>query len=65
MAAKYYCDRCGKELDGKNMKYTGITIDNYADNDSGYEHYMFCDECALSIKASIKENIAEYERRGS
>ena len=62
MAAKYYCDRCGKELDGRNMKYTGIMVDNYSDPDSECEHWMFCDECALSIKQSIVKNISDFER---
>ena len=65
MGAKYYCDRCNKELDGRNMKYTGIMIDNYSDDDSESEHYMFCDECALSIKQSIVKNIVDYERNNT
>ena len=60
---KLLCDRCGKELDHKNMKYVGVIFHNYyaEDPDTGYEAWDFCHECAFSIKQSIVRNIAEYD----
>ena len=29
---KMFCDRCGKQLDAKNMKYVGMSINDYADD---------------------------------
>ena len=60
---KLLCDRCGKELDHKNMRYCGMIINNYYDEDSdrSRETWGFCHECAFSIKQSIVRNIAEYD----
>ena len=58
---KMYCDRCGKELDQANMKYVGLSINDYGDNTSDLEHWDFCKECAGSIKHSMIRNIYDYE----
>lgn len=58
---KMYCDRCGKELDQGNMKYVGLSINDYADDTSDLEHWDFCHECAVSIKYSMKRNIYDYK----
>lgn len=57
---KLYCDRCGKQLDNKNMKYVSMTIRDYED-DENYETWEFCHDCSLSIKRIILKNIAECE----
>lgn len=59
---KMYCDRCGKELDQANMKYVGLSINDYGDDTSDLEHWDFCQECARSIKHSMIRNIADYEQ---
>ena len=61
MAVKYFCDRCNKELDGKNMDYVSIMIDNFSDDNSESEHWQFCNECALSVKRSMIKNIIDRE----
>ena len=62
---KMFCDRCGKELDAKNMKYVGMSINDYADDNSELEHWDFCHECSSSIKHSMLKNIADYDAKTS
>ena len=48
--------RCGKELDQANMKYVGLSINDYGDDTSDLEHWEFCKECAGIIKRSMIRN---------
>ena len=54
----YTCDKCGKELDGRNMDYVGIMIDDYADNEGGTEHWQLCHDCYTSVKRALIKAIA-------
>lgn len=53
---KLFCDVCKKELDSENMKYVGVSMYDYEDNegaDGGNKHWDFCHECASVVKNNI------------
>lgn len=57
---KIICDRCKREIDGKSGNYRKIyfTVEPQADT----EEYDFCEECCISIKRSIIQNMIDYEK---
>ncbi len=57
---KLFCDRCEKELDYKNMKYVGMSINDHGDDEVDIEHWDFCYECAAVIKHILKKNMGAY-----
>ena len=59
---KFFCDRCGEELDHENMKYACVSFKDYESNTTGLETWDFCHECASSIKHSMVKNIAEHNK---
>lgn len=42
MATKYYCDRCGKELDDEFMEMNEARL-QYVDKEDSLSHYRFAD----------------------
>ena len=56
----YSCDRCAKELDGRNMNYVSVMIDDFADNENDPEHWQFCHDCYTIVKASILKTMVNH-----
>ena len=56
----YTCDRCGKELDGRKMNYVSVMIDDFADHENGTEHWQFCHDCYMIVKASMLKTMVNH-----
>ena len=60
MAVKYFCDRCGKELDNEGIEFGTVRICARPNKESHW--WQFCDDCLLSIERSMIKNISDYEK---
>ena len=50
---KCICDRCGKMLDYREMDYTGVMFDNYAEREKEPENWQFCSKCGEEVRDAI------------
>ena len=57
---KIICDRCKHEIDGRLDNYRKIYFMFEPQADT--EEYDLCEDCFISIKRSILQNMLDYEK---